>query len=212
MAAINIDVYSDVVCPWCFIGQTRLDKVLDELKLTDKVIVHHKPYALMPDAPPGGTNIHELLKQRYGREPKQIFAPAEAAAKESGLALDLSKQQFSYPTIAAHTLLRHAEAKGTQHALNLALFNANFTDARNISDEEVLVAIAAKHGFTEEEARRLLHDEKELAETRRQTEGARRLGIRGVPHFVFDSANQFSGAQPEAVFREALMEAARTAS
>lgn len=208
--ALVIDVVSDIVCPWCYIGTTRLEKVLASMDLGEDVQINYRPFELQPNTPPEGTNVHDMLKQRYGRDPKEMFASVEAAAKTSGLALDLSKQRFSYPTIAGHTLIRHAAAKGTQRAFAQALFHAHFDEAKNVSDIAVLADVAAQHGFTVEEATRIATDPKELAITRNEASTASRSGIRGVPYFVFNGAVALSGGQPEATFRDAIRKALAT--
>jgi predicted DsbA family dithiol-disulfide isomerase len=145
-----------------------------------------------------------MLRRKYGREPQEIFARAEAAARETGLALDLSRQSRSHSTVLGHTLLRHAAAKGTQRALAKDLFVAHFIDAKTISDPKVLAEVAAPHGFSEEETRRLLNDEAELAATRREAQAASERGIHGVPFFVFGERFAFSGAQRQEVFHAAI--------
>src|SRR5690606_37613344 len=108
---------------------------------------------------------------------------------------------------AAHTLLRHAEAKGTQDALADALFRAYFLDALNIADPEVLARVAEPYGFDADEARRAALDENEAALTRLEAMDAARSGVRGVPHFVLDGHLALSGAQPPEMFREAIRRA-----
>ena len=136
-----------------------------------------------------------------------MFARVEAEARKTGIALDLSKQPRQRPTAAAHTLIRHALEKGSQEALAMALFQAHFMDAQNIADPEVLAAIAARHGFTAEEARRLATGPEELAITRQLALDAAQGGISGVPFFVFDRRFALSGCQPEDVFEQALAQA-----
>ncbi len=129
------------------------------------------------------------------------------AARESGLALDLSLQPKMYPTDAAHTLLRHAHAKGTQPALASAFFRSYFLDAKNIGDETVLADIAAQHGFTRTEALELATSKAELELTRDEATSAVQGGIRGVPFFVFDGRLAISGAQSVSVLQAAIREA-----
>ena len=139
--------------------------------------------------------------------PEQLWARLEAEARKSDLDLDLSKQRFSYPTARAHTLIRHAAAKGTQGALVHALYRANFQEARNINDPAVLADLAAPHGFTEDEVTRLTSDEGELAATREEALAAAAAGIDGVPLFVFGERLAVAGAQPEIVLRKAIEQA-----
>jgi predicted DsbA family dithiol-disulfide isomerase len=211
MPSLKIDVFSDVVCPWCFIGTRRLHRALASFDPPVDVTIRHHPFLLDPDTPAGGVNIAERLREKYGRDPQAMFATVEAAAQASGIPLDLSKQPFSYPTVAAHTLLRHAADPVTQLALADALFVAHFLDARNIADPDVLVDIASRHGFEPAVARRLLEDEAELEVTRTEAGRAAASGIRGVPFFVFDNRLAVSGGQREEVFRDAIQQALATA-
>jgi predicted DsbA family dithiol-disulfide isomerase len=136
-----------------------------------------------------------------------MFAVVEKAARDSGLELDLTKQPTMYPTLAAHTLLRHAVERGTQVALMQALYQAYFIEAQNIADPEVLAALGAQHGFSHDEARRLVTDAVELLATQREADVAVQRGVRGVPLFVFDQRLAVSGAQRPQTLRAALSQA-----
>jgi predicted DsbA family dithiol-disulfide isomerase len=200
--ALTIDLFSDVVCPWCFVGNERLERVL--ARLDRPAIVTHHPFMLDPETPAAGTDIPSMLQRKYGVDPRRLWARVEAEARKAGLDLDLSKQRTSWPTARAHTLIRHALAKGTQRALVRALFQANFIEARNISDPAVLAEIAALHGFTPDEATRLVNDPAELETTRQEAEEAPASGIHGVPFFVFNQRLAINGAHPEEVLQEAI--------
>src|SRR4029078_254894 len=180
-APLEIDVFADVVCPWCFLGAERRDGVLASFAHPVRVI--HHPFFLNPDTPPEGDDVPARLRRKYGVAPEQLWARLEAEARKSDLALDLSKQRWSYPTARAHTLLRHAAAKGTQRALVKAFYQAYFQDARNIHDPETLADIAAPHGFTADEVTQLPTNEVELAATREEAQAAVAAGVDGVPLF-----------------------------
>lgn len=207
MAAMRIDVYSDIACPWCFIGTRRLESVIRSLDVAEEIEVRHHPYLLHPDAPPGGIDMQRMLREKYGADPRPMFARVEAAARDAGIDLDLSKQTRAYSTVGAHTLLRHAADRGTQAALADAFFVAYFIDARDISDPAVLTELATEHGFTADEVERLLADGDELARTSSEALAASRGGVSGVPFFVLDDRYSLSGAQPAEVFRRAIAQA-----
>jgi predicted DsbA family dithiol-disulfide isomerase len=209
MEPMKIDVFSDIVCPWCFIGTERLTRVLESQGLAGTAQVIHHTFMLRPDTPRTGSNIQDELRAKYGVDPRTMFDRVEAAARESGIPLELSRQPLTYPTQWAHTLLRHARGKGTQGALARALFTAHFLEGRNIADPEVLRALATAHGFPEEEAARLLEDPREFELTQREAAEAHQQGIRGVPFFIFNGRFTLSGAQSESVFREALQRASQ---
>jgi predicted DsbA family dithiol-disulfide isomerase len=210
-SSISIDLFSDFVCPWCFIGGVRLEQALAGLagEVTAEVAYH--PFFLDPTTPPEGVSIPQMLRQKYGADPKQIWARAEAAAQESGIALDLSRQPMMYQTAAAHTLMRHAEAKGTERALSAELFRLYFLEAINIGDVNALADIAERHGFTRAEALDLVRSESELELTREAAISAAQGGIRGVPFFVFDGKLAVSGAQSVSVLQSAIRQAAAQA-
>jgi predicted DsbA family dithiol-disulfide isomerase len=199
---LQIDLFADVVCPWCFVGSERLERVLAALGRPARVV--HHPFLLNPNTPPEGDDVPARLRRKYGVPPEQLWARLEAEARKSDLELDLSKQRWSYPTARAHTLIRHAAAKGTQRELVRALYRAYFQEARNIHDAAVLAEIAAPHGFSADEVAGLIADPKELDETRQEALGAAQAGIDGVPFFVFDETLAVAGAQPEAVLRAAI--------
>ncbi|MBC8069754.1 MAG: DsbA family oxidoreductase [Deltaproteobacteria bacterium] len=209
MKTIEIELFEDIVCPWCYLGAHRLERVIAALPDPTRVTVVHRPFQLRPQTPATGLDIHAELEARYGNlEP--LFARLVGEADKSGLALDPKRQRFTYPTLGAHTLLRLARPRGTQPALAMALFRAHFVDARNIGDPEVLAEIAADHGFEREEARALVTAPAELVLTRAQTETASRSGITGVPLFVI-GGRTLNGAQPEAALRAAIDDALATA-
>lgn len=206
MTALAIDLVTDIVCPWCFIGLARLDKALAATNIA-AAITHH-PYFLDANLPEEGVDVAERLKARYGRDVAAMFARVEAEAKASGIALDLSRQPRQRPTTRAHTLIAAAATKGTQHALARALFEAHFLAFENIADPEVLAAIAAGHGFEVAEARAIIADAAALAETRRRAAAMADMGIGGVPFFVLNRKLALSGAQSEPILIDALTKAA----
>jgi predicted DsbA family dithiol-disulfide isomerase len=203
-APLRIDLFADVVCPWCFVGHHRLERVLASSGRAAR-ITHH-PFMLDPNTPPEGDDIPARLRRKYGVPPEQLWARLEAEARKSGLELDLARQRLSYPTARAHTLIRHAEGKGEgrQDGLVRDLYRANFVDARNIHDPDVLVDVAAPHGFAPDEVLRLVTDDAELATTRKLAQAAAATGIDGVPFFVFDERIAVAGAQPQAVLAAAI--------
>ncbi len=133
-----------------------------------------------------------------------MFARVEAAARDTGIDLDLSRQTRGYSTVGAHTLLRHASSKGTQSELADAFFIAYFMEARDISDTAVLTEIATSHGFSADEVAGILGDDAELSATRDEARQASAHGIRGVPFFILDERYSISGAQSAETFREAI--------
>ena len=202
--SLKIDVFTDVVCPWCLVGSARLDTAIAKLPDDVTVEIENHPFYLDPSVPPEGVVVADKLRQRYGRDPKEMWARVEGEAAKTGISLDLSRQPRMFPTAKAHTLTRLAKPLGTQHALANAIAAAYFLDHRQINDDAVLADLAAAHGFERDEALRLINDPKELAITERLATDAAAQGINGVPFFVFGNKYAMSGAQPQEVFEAAL--------
>lgn len=203
---LSVAIVSDVVCPWCLIGTTRFERALEAFPDLD-VDVTYLPFLLDPNTPPEGADLREQLKKKYGGDPEAMFARVEAAAKETGIQLDFAKIRRSVNTVKAHTLLRHARAKGTQRALAKALFGAYFLEGLDVGNADVLVLLAAAHGFTRAEAETLIGDPAELAVTRDEAKAAAQQGIDGVPFFVLGERLAIPGAQPVDVLRSAILRA-----
>jgi len=206
---LQVDLFADVVCPWCYLGSERLERVLAALGRPARVT--HHPFMLDPNTPEAGDDIPARLRRKYGVPPEQLWARLEGEARKSGLELDLSKQRLSYPTARAHALLVAAAAKGTQRDLARALYRANFQDARNINDPAVLAEVAAPHGFAADEVARIAADEPGLRAVRDEALAAAAAGISGVPFFVFAERIAVAGAQPETVLRDAIDQAVSAA-
>jgi predicted DsbA family dithiol-disulfide isomerase len=196
----RIEVVSDFVCPWCFIGTRRLEQVL----AGKEAEIVYRPFLLDASIPLEGVDLRESLKKKFGRDPEGMFGRVEAAARDAGIALDFSKVRRYPSTVRAHALTHHAAAKRTQRALANALFEANFLEGRDIGSTDVLAEIAQKHGFDRDEAMRILEDDAELDRARKEASQTAAEGIGGVPFFVFAGRFAVSGAQPAEVFEKAL--------
>jgi predicted DsbA family dithiol-disulfide isomerase len=213
MSNFKIDLYSEITCPWCLIGNHRLDKVLAERFAGLSVDIVHHPVFLIPDCPPEGMLIVELARSRHGvSDPSLLWARPEAEARASGLNLDLSHQPFAYPTQGAHTLIRLARERGTQHRLASAIYAAYFLEAHNIADPDVLAYIASRHGFDRAQAHALSKDQGERELTVRQAAQSTTQGIRSVPHFVFDGHLALNGGRSEDELAFAIEKAAQGAT
>jgi len=201
---LKIEMFTDVVCPWCLVGGARLDTALAALPEGVIADIENHPFYLDPNTPAEGVVVADMLREKYGRDPKEMWERVEGEALKAGIALDLSQQPRSFPTAKAHTLIRLARDKGTQHALANALTAAYFLEHRQINDDAVLADVAERFGFTRNEAIEAVHDPVELAETAQMAESAAASGITGVPFFIFDGRFALSGAQPAEVFDRAV--------
>jgi predicted DsbA family dithiol-disulfide isomerase len=203
---LKIDVFTDVVCPWCLVGSARLDKAIANLPDDIEVVVENHPFYLDPNTPAEGVVVADMLREKYGRDPKEMWARVEDEARKAGVELDLSQQPRMYPTKKAHTITRLAKPLGIQHELANAIANAYFLEHRQINDDNVLADIAAEYGFDRGDAIDAMNDENELGITEQLAVNAAAQGIRGVPFFVFGEKYALSGAQPDEVFQRALQQ------
>lgn len=200
MQELAIEVVADVVCPWCYIGMSRLDTAMASFAERARFDVEMKPFLLEPKLPDEGADLREWLGKKYG-DPEPLFRRVETVARDSGIVIDFAKVRRNVPTVRAHTMLRHARARGTQRALARDLYAAYFTDGRDVSAMDVLVELGERHGFSREDTIGLLETPEELAETRRL---ASPPGISGVPYTIVDRKVAVSGAQSVAVFQSAI--------
>ena len=210
---LQIDLYTEITCPWCIIGHHRLDKVLAERFPELEADIRQHPVLLLPNAPAEGLYIPDLLLSRYGvTDPKASFARPEAEARASGLDLDLSRQPWTYRTQAAHGLILAAQTRGTQHQLAVAITDAHFLEAKNISDPDVLADIAVNHGFEREEARSIALDPEQHRRVEQEAAQAVASGVRLVPHFVFGGRIAINGGRSEDEIAAAIRQAAAVAA
>lgn len=204
---LKIDVFTDVVCPWCLVGSARLDQAIAALPEDIEVEVENHPFYLDPNTPEEGVVVADMLREKYGRDPREMWARVEEEARKSGIALDLSQQPRMFPTRKAHTITRLAKPLGTQHELANAIAAAYFLEHRQVHDDNVLADIAVQFGFDRGDALDAMNDEHELAITEQLANDAAAQGIRGVPFFIFGQKYGLSGAQPDEVFARGLQQA-----
>jgi predicted DsbA family dithiol-disulfide isomerase len=201
---LKVDLFTDIVCPWCLVGSARLDQAIARLPADVSVDVENHPFYLDPNTPAEGVDVGEMLRTKYGRDPKELWARVEEQAAAAGIALDLSQQPRSFPTQKPHTLIRLAREKGTQHAFANAIAEAYFLGHRQVNDDAVLVEIATDYGFTRDEAKAAIADPAALAITHNLAVSAAQQGIQGVPFFIFEERFALSGAQPDEMFDRAF--------
>lgn len=208
---LKIELYTEITCPWCIIGQHRLDKVLAERFPGLVADIRHYPVLLLPDAPAAGLYIPDLLRGRYGAtDPKAAFARPEAEARASGLDLDLSRQSWTYPTQAAHALILAARERGTQHRLAVAISEAYFLEAKKIADADVLAGIAVDHGFDRAEGRAIALDPAQHQRVEQEAARSAAAGVHSVPHFVFGGRVAINGGRSEDEIAAAIEETVHT--
>ena len=194
--AVQIDIVSDVMCPWCIVGFRQLEQALG-VTGTGAYIRWH-PFELNPAMPPEGQNLREHLAEKYGTTPEQSRQNRQMLTElgaSLGIAFNFDDDSRIVNTFAAHQLLGWAQEQGLQHPLKLALFEAHFGAGRDVSDPEVLADVAASVGLDRAEAARLLASGERAEETRAHQQFWTERGISGVPSMVFDGRYLLTGAQ-----------------
>jgi predicted DsbA family dithiol-disulfide isomerase len=202
---LTIDVISDVICPWCFIGKRRLEKALSDRPAT----VRWRAFQLNPDMPRQGIDRRAYRTRKFGSWERSLELDAQVAAagEGEGIAFNFEKMARTPNTLDAHRVIRLAGERGVQDAVVEALFLAYFTDGLDLSDRATLAEIAAEAGLDRVEVDGLLAGDNGLDVVRAGEEQARRLGVSGVPFFVVNGRVALSGAQPPELFRQAFEQA-----
>jgi predicted DsbA family dithiol-disulfide isomerase len=209
---LTIDVVSDVVCPWCYIGKRRLEAALAERPPTAKVTeIRWHPFQLNPDIPVEGVDRRRYLEDKFGgpERAREIYARVEAAGREVGIAFDFDAIERQPNTVDAHRLLAWVQAASPQHADALVerVFKAYFTEGVNIGRIEELVRLARESGCDEAGARAHLTGDAGRDAVAAADDRMKALGIGGVPFFIFNGRIGVSGAQSPDVLADAVAQA-----
>lgn len=217
---LDIDLVSDFVCPWCFLGKTRLDHALAELRASRpdlEVRVNWLPFFLNPDTPAAGEPYRAFLEAKFG-SPIQAEAALDRvreAAAADGLDYAFERIQTRPNTLDAHRLMYRAQAAGRKpahiQALAQALFAAHFQEGRDIGDADTLADLAAACGDRRDAVAAYLAGKADVDKVRRMAEGVRRQGIDGVPFFILNRKLAVSGAQSTAILGATILQSLETA-
>jgi predicted DsbA family dithiol-disulfide isomerase len=203
-----IEVYSDVVCPWCYVGEKRLGRALEARPDLEAEIVW-RPFQLRPEMPEHGLPWREFALDKFGgeRSMNAAFAHVSSAGAPDGAFFDFDKVATAPNTVDAHRLILFARDFGKERRIADALFRAYFLEGKDLNTLEDLLAVAGSVGLNPEKTRAYLASDEGVAEVLASQEEAARLGISGVPFYVLDGRYGLSGAQPVEVFLAALEEA-----
>ncbi|WP_114287347.1 DsbA family oxidoreductase [Candidatus Halocynthiibacter alkanivorans] len=194
---VKLDIISDPICPWCFIGKARLDRALEAHPDHPFQIEWH-PFQLNPDMPAEGMGRRDYLEHKFGGRDGALkaYAPVLEAAEDAGLKIDFSAIERTPNTLNAHRLIHWAGLESRQTPVVAALFKAYFVEGRDIGDIDVLCAIAARFEMDEAATRLMLQGNADAELIRQRDAHARERGISGVPMFIVDNQHAVSGAQP----------------
>lgn len=206
---MRVDIWSDVICPWCYVGKARFEKALDSFAHRDEVEIVYHAFELDPSAPRGQRESNlAMLSKKFGKSPAEALAmdgQVGSLARAEGLGFDSGRPVGN--TFDIHRVLHLGLDRGVQHALLGAVNEAYFAQARDVFDREVLAEVAAGAGLDSAEVGKVFDGDAYTEDVRQDELQARQIGINGVPFFVFDMALGASGAQPTALFTSALNQA-----
>ncbi|MEU6881190.1 DsbA family oxidoreductase [Streptomyces sp. NPDC046712] len=208
---MRVEIWSDIACPWCYIGKARFEKGLAAFAHRDEIEVVHRSFELDPNRPKGDTApVIDMLAKKYGRtleEARAMEAHVASNAHSEGLGYRTEGRDHGN-TFDIHRLLHLAKERGRQNELLDLAYRANFAEERSVFDAETLVRLGVEAGLDEAEVRSVLADENAYADAVRADEReAAELGANGVPFFVLDRRYGISGGQPAEVFTQALEQA-----
>ncbi|MFT7058021.1 MAG: putative DsbA family dithiol-disulfide isomerase [Pseudorhodobacter sp.] len=204
---IRLDIFSDPICPWCFIGKTYLDRAL-ESRANHPFVIEWHPFQLNPTMPRGGMDRREYLETKFGGKANAVafYSRIDETAKAAGLVVNFDKIQRTPNTLDALRLIHWAGLEGRQTAVISTLFRAYFTDGLDIGDPEVLTQIAGKAGMDMNVTARLLASDADADDISARDSDARQKGVSAVPTFLVAQQYVLSGAQPVHVWQEVIDE------
>jgi predicted DsbA family dithiol-disulfide isomerase len=210
---IYVDIVSDTVCPWCYIGKRRFERALD-LSGRNDVALSWRPFQLNPDMPPEGMTRDDYVRAKFGGgdRPRQIYQAIAESGREAGIEFQFSKIKRTPNTVLSHRLIYWSAKQEQQDEIVASLFKAYFEDGLDLGDLDILVECAGRAGLSRDDARKFLESDEGRQEVVASDVYARRLGINGVPCFIVNRKYAVSGAQPPSAFVEVFNLAERDAA
>lgn len=197
---MRIDIYSDTICPWCFIGKRRLERALAD-RPQSALTISWKAFQLNPQMPPEGIDRQRYLELKFGGPAgaQQIYDQVRQVGAQEGIDFAFDAIKHTPNTLDSHRLIRHGAAAGRQDQVVQALFDAYFLEGRDVGDSEVLVDVAASAGLDPDAVRTYLASDQDRDSVAAEDAHARHIGIQGVPTYILNGKYVLSGAQPPEV-------------
>ncbi len=206
-----IDIVSDAICPWCYIGKRRLERALAMAPQPD-LQIGWRPFQLNPDMPLEGMDRQEYLRLKFGdRAGGRMYQAVEEAGRAEGIPFNFDRIRRTPNTLLVHRLIRYAAREGHQDDVVEAAFRAYFVEGEDIGQVDTLVRLTEGIGMDGARVRAYLESDEDLAQIKAEDQFARQIGIQGVPCFIIDRKFALSGAQPPEAFLE-VFELARQAA
>ncbi|MCC6964710.1 MAG: DsbA family oxidoreductase [Nitrospira sp.] len=208
---LTVEVYSDVVCPWCYVGKRRLEQALESSGRQPSALVFWRPFQLNPTMPKAGMDRRVYLEAKFGGlgEMEAIQNRIAGVGVSAGIEFAFDRIARTPNTFDAHRLIWFAQQQGRQDAVVEELFHGYFTEGLHIGEHDVLVSLAARAGLDGAAVGRFLQSQDGTEAVRQEEARGRQLGIRGVPYFLLNGKTVVSGAQPVETFLEAIEQTTR---
>ena len=204
---VKLDIMSDPICPWCYIGKTHLDKALAAIP-DHPFVIEWYPFQLNPDMPDAGMDRREYLERKFGGKEGAVraYAPVVEHAENAGLRIDFEGMKRTPNTLDAHRLIYWAGIEGKQNAVVDALFDAYFVEARDIGDHEVLADIADGVGMDAAIVLKLLKSDADREDIRSRDSHSRQMGVSSVPTYIVANQHAVPGAHPPELWEKVIAE------
>ncbi|WP_076417590.1 DsbA family oxidoreductase [Colwellia sp. UCD-KL20] len=207
MSKVQIDIVSDIMCPWCIVGYKGLESALKELAPNIEANINWMPFELNPDMSAEGQNITQHIMEKYGITQEQSDANRETLTqrgKDVGFTFNFSQDMRMINSFDLHRLLTWAKTQGKQHELKMAFFDAHFTENMPLNKNENLVNLVGSIGLDVEEAKRVLDSDDYSQQVRTEQKFSLERGIDSVPTFIINNKYSISGGQSANTFKQAL--------
>ena len=204
---VKLDILSDPICPWCYIGKANLDRALEAVPDHPFIIEWH-PFQLNPDMPREGMDRRAYLEAKFGGKEGAVraYTPVVEHAQKAGLNIDFEAMQRTPNTLDAHRLIHWAGIEGKQTAAVSSLFKAYFTEGRDIGNRETLADLADGIGLDASVILRLLHSDADEEMIRERDAHSRKMGVNSVPTFIVANKHAVPGAQPTEIWKQVITE------
>ena len=202
---MRIDIIFDTICPWCYIGKRRLEEMLDRRPNLNAEIFWHA-FLLNPDMPPEGIDFEDYMHKKFGGElrSQRLYSAIDQAGKSVGIEFDFNQVKRTPNTVDSHRLVRFAARENRASEMVETLYQNYFMTGRDIGNRSVLIEIGASIGFDDQSLRDYLYSDEDIADILEQNPRSNRLGISGVPAFIFEREFSISGAQDPNVLERML--------
>ena len=202
---MQIKMFSDTICGWCYIGKERLNQALKQLNLSETIVMN-LPFQLNPSMPKNGMDRIDYIKSKFGsiENAKPMYDNMIIQGEQEDLKIKLDKIKKTPNTVKSHLLVDFARKQNVENKVITDLFDAYFSKSKDIGDEQVLISIAKKNNLDLDNVRAYLNEDENIIKINKMDHDAKKMGITGVPFYIFNNQSSISGAQSVEYLVEAI--------